>query len=34
VLKDDVDNENFSIDASIVKAHQDACRVKKKRMKL
>ena len=29
-LKDDIDNENFSIDGSIVKAHQDACRIKKK----
>ena len=32
-LKDDVDHENYSIDGSIVKAHQDACRVKKKPMK-
>lgn len=31
VLKDDVDNENYSIDGSIVKAHQDACRIKKSR---
>ena len=30
-LKDDVDNENYSIDGSIVKAHQDACRIKKSR---
>jgi transposase len=29
-LKDDVDNENYSVDGSIVKAHQDACRIKKK----
>jgi transposase len=28
-LKDDIDHENYSIDGSIVKAHQDACRVKK-----
>ncbi len=34
VLKDEVDNENFSVDGSIVKAHQDACRIKKKRRKL
>jgi len=33
-LKDDVDNENRAVDGSIVKAHQDACRVKKKRKKL
>jgi hypothetical protein len=26
-----VDNENYSIDGSIVKAHQDACRIKKSR---
>ncbi|HEV7736290.1 MAG TPA: transposase [Chlamydiales bacterium] len=31
VLKDDVDNENYSIDGSIVKANQDACRIKKSR---
>jgi transposase len=30
-LKDDVDNENYSIDGSNVKAHQDACRIKKSR---
>jgi len=30
VLKDDVDEESYSIDGSIVKAHQDACRIKKK----
>jgi len=30
VLKDDLDEENHAIDASIVKAHQDACRVKKR----
>jgi transposase len=29
-LKDDIDNENHAVDGSIVKAHQDACRVKKK----
>ena len=29
-LKEDIDNENYSLDGSIVKAHQDACRVKKK----
>ena len=34
VLKDDVDNENFAIDGSIVKAHQDACRIKKKPRRL
>lgn len=34
VLKDDVDKENFAIDGSIVKAHQDACRIKKKPRKL
>lgn len=28
-LKDDIDNENYSLDGSIIKAHQDACRVKK-----
>ena len=33
VLKDDVDTENYSIDGSIVKAHQDACRIKKKQNK-
>ena len=32
-LKDDLDNENHAIDGSIVKAHQDACRVKKKQKK-
>ena len=32
-LKDDLDNENHAIDGSIVKAHQDACRVKKKKRK-
>jgi transposase len=31
VLKEDADNENCSIDGSIVKAHQDACRIKKSR---
>jgi transposase len=29
-LKDDIDQENYAIDGSIVKAHQDACRIKKK----
>lgn len=33
-LKEDIDHENYMIDGSIVKAHQDACRIKKKRMKL
>jgi transposase len=33
-LKEDIDNENFAIDGSIVKAHQDACRIKKKTRKL
>ena len=33
VLKDDIDKENYSIDGSIVKAHQDACRIKKKQNK-
>ena len=28
-LKDDIDDENYSLDGSIVKAHQDAGRVKK-----
>jgi len=32
-LRDDIDHENYSIDGSNVKAHQDACRVKKKRRK-
>ena len=27
-LKDDIDNENYSVDSSHIKAHQDACRVK------
>jgi transposase len=34
VLKEDIDEENFSIDGSIVKAHQDACRIKKSLKKL
>ena len=34
VLKEDLDDENHSIDASIIKAHQDACRVKKKKKRL
>jgi transposase len=34
VLKDEIDTENFSIDGSIVKAHQDACRIKKNPKKL
>lgn len=34
VLKNDADNENYSIDGSYVKAHQDACRIKKKQKKL
>ena len=29
-LKDDIDNENYSVDGSNIKAHQDACRVKKR----
>jgi transposase len=29
-LKDELDEENHSIDGTIVKAHQDACRIKKK----
>lgn len=33
-LKDDVDNENYSIDGSSIKAHQDACRIKKKATRL
>lgn len=28
-LKDDIDHENYAIDGSYVKAHQDACRIKK-----
>jgi len=28
-LKEDIDHENYSLDGSIIKAHQDACRVKK-----
>ena len=32
-LQEDVDHENHCLDGSIVKAHQDACRVKKKPMK-
>ena len=31
-LKEDIDNQDNSIDASIIKAHQDACRSKKKRL--
>ncbi|MFT4554496.1 MAG: transposase [Chlamydiales bacterium] len=31
VLKDDIDHENYAIDGSYIKAHQDACRIKKKR---
>ena len=31
VLKDEVDAENFSVDGSNVKVHQDACRIKKRR---
>lgn len=30
-LKDEIDHENYSIDGSNVKAHQNACRAKKKR---
>ena len=30
-LQDDIDHENYSVDGSIVKAHQDACRVKKRK---
>lgn len=33
-LKDDIDHENYAIDGSIVKAHQDACRIKKKQKRL
>ena len=29
VLKDEVDNEKYSVDGSIVKAHQDTYRIKK-----
>ena|SRR5688572_22356807 len=31
-LKDDIDNQDNSMDASIIKAHQDACRSKKKKL--
>lgn len=30
LLKEDIDHENFSVDGSYIKAHQDACRIKKK----
>ena len=33
-LKNEIDHENYAIDGSIVKAHQDACRIKKKLRKL
>lgn len=29
-LKSDIDHENYAVDGSNIKAHQDACRVKKK----
>ncbi len=29
-LKDEIDEENYSVDSSIVEAHQNACRIKKK----
>lgn len=32
-LKEEPDEENHCIDGTIVKAHQDACRIKKKRKK-
>jgi transposase len=30
-LKDEIDHENYAIDGSYIKAHQDACRIKKKK---
>jgi putative transposase len=33
-LKEDIDDENHILDSSFIKAHQDACRVKKKMKRL
>jgi transposase len=30
-LKEEIDHENYAIDGSYIKAHQDSCRVKKKK---